>query len=561
MTLTPVRGAALALALLCCHAALGLWTLRTQSATYDEPMLVASGYSYWRTGNFQMDPGNLPLGKLLLSGPLIFLDPTLPSFPFHGSVILYDYMFGEMFFYWVGNDGERLLFLARCVNLALSCLLGLLIWRAVRKRQGEAPAALAAALYFFSPDILAHATLATVDFTGTFFVTVSCLLFLDFMEQATVSRALAVGLAASAALFCKHSALLLWPAFAVALALSRAKKEAVLLALWGFLPWLAVFGAYAAVEPMGLKGIAYRFHQIGQVGQPAYLFGHVSVTGWRWYYAVAVLVKSTPAELAAMSGVLWLLWHKRGRLKPETALPLALMAMYFAAASISRLQVGLRYVLPLYPMLVLLAGTACADWLKAEKGWRIFAFTLGLAQAASAVYAAPDFIPYFNAFAGGTRGGYYILGDSNLDWGQDLNRLAAYLKAQGNPEVILSYFGTAAPERLGFKSQRLYSHNTFQDTWTNSENPAQELFVISATNLQGIYVPRQDLFAWVKELPLKALVGKTLYVYDVTHDAAAHRNMARIYVGIGSKALAEHELRRAKAIEGSSSSPLPAAGL
>jgi hypothetical protein len=56
----------------------------------------------------------------------------------------------------------------------------------------------------------------------------------------------------------------------------------------------------------------------------------------------------------------------------------------------------------------------------------------------------PHEISFFNAFVGGPANGAAWLNDSNLDWGQDLERLAQRLKAQGEEErVTIAYFGGA----------------------------------------------------------------------------------------------------------------------
>src|SRR5262245_10960419 len=97
-----------------------------------------------------------------------------------------------------------------------------------------------------------------------------------------------------------------------------------------------------------------------------------------------------------------------------TLLPAALIV---GAASIARRDVGLRYVLPAYPFLFLLAGV-CAEGPRVGR----IATALGSAWLAFASWRVwPDFIPYFNEAAGGARGGIRFLDDSNVDWGQDVD--------------------------------------------------------------------------------------------------------------------------------------------
>jgi len=44
------------------------------------------------------------------------------------------------------------------------------------------------------------------------------------------------------------------------------------------------------------------------------------------------------------------------------------------------------------------------------------------------IVIAPHFIAYFNEFVGGAKNGYKYAVDSNLDWGQDLKRLAKFVE-------------------------------------------------------------------------------------------------------------------------------------
>ena len=63
----------------------------------------------------------------------------------------------------------------------------------------------------------------------------------------------------------------------------------------------------------------------------------------------------------------------------------------------------------------------------------------------------PHYLAYFNAFAGGAKGGKNWLASSNLDWGQDLPGLGKWIKKKGNPPVYMFYFGQGDPEYYGIK--------------------------------------------------------------------------------------------------------------
>jgi hypothetical protein len=114
--------------------------------------------------------------------------------------------------------------------------------------------------------------------------------------------------------------------------------------------------------------------------------------------------------------------------------------------------------------------------------------------------AHPDYLPYFNQIARGDE--HNILGDSNLDWGQDLRRLARYVEENGIENLSLSYFGTASPEAVGLEDFRRFGPRDRPRGWV----------AVSVTNLQGIYQPRP---AWLDAYEPRARVGKSIWLYFI----------------------------------------------
>ena len=163
----------------------------------------------------------------------------------------------------------------------------------------------------------------------------------------------------------------------------------------------------------------------------------------------------------------------------------------------------------------------------------------------------PHYLPYFNVLAGGPENGYKLMIDSNLDWGQDLPGLKDYLEKEGNPEVILSFFGTASPERYGIKYQNFFSYNASgrKEEHINSLNPSRELFVISANSLQCLYYPDKNIFDWLKEGKPGKVIGHTLFIYDITNDYRSHMKFGIIYLSAKLYRKAERELKRALLIK------------
>jgi hypothetical protein len=71
---------------------------------------------------------------------------------------------------------------------------------------------------------------------------------------------------------------------------------------------------------------------------------------------------------------------------------------------------------------------------------------LGLLQAGETLAVHPHEVSFFNLAAGGPSRGHRWLNDSNLDWGQDLVRLARELERRGaEAGTTVAYFGGAYP--------------------------------------------------------------------------------------------------------------------
>jgi hypothetical protein len=286
--------------------------------------------------------------------------------------------------------------------------------------------------------------------------------------------------------------------------------------------------------PQGwLAGFAYTYATT--LVRSTYLNGEIRNLGWWYFFPAAMLYKTPLATLAASAAALVLavaghaaarvlrLW----RLDAWALVCLILApALYGISAMTANLNLGLRHILPVYPFVFVGIGVVTAAVIER---WRaagtVAATLLGLGLAIETLAAYPNFIPFFNAAAGGARGGFELLGDSNLDWGQDLKRLAQWQRENPGKTIYLSYFGVADPEAYGLRVKHLPGGYIFAQY---TSNPPQLLDVrdrgviaVSATNLQGIYLvpgsPQQPgTRAWYHQLlqfdPIEVL-GGSMYLY------------------------------------------------
>jgi hypothetical protein len=92
-----------------------------------------------------------------------------------------------------------------------------------------------------------------------------------------------------------------------------------------------------------------------------------------------------------------------------------------------------------------------------------------------------------------------VLLDSNLDWGQDLPRLAAWMRAHGVGSVQLAYHGSDNPDRFGIR------HEDLPGSHLHPEHPpapgSTAPLVISPNLLLGLVPRLGDRYASLRDRP------------------------------------------------------------
>jgi hypothetical protein len=140
------------------------------------------------------------------------------------------------------------------------------------------------------------------------------------------------------------------------------------------------------------------------------------------------------------------------------------------------------------------------------------ALLLGL--SGESLSAFPNFIPFFNTAAGGSAGGFHLLGDSNLDWGQDLPMLVEWQKRNPEKALFVSYFGLADPAYYGLKYVPLPGGYRYDPKPFFPDRPC--VLAVSATYLQGLYVDPQLYAQFYKPLARKQpieILGGSIYLF------------------------------------------------
>lgn len=253
-------------------------------------------------------------------------------------------------------------------------------------------------------------------------------------------------------------------------------------------------------------------------GHESYLLGATSKTGWPTYFPIAFLVKTSTVALLLFAATLlvWLFPRLRRYLLasslPKTTLPVLVLPplVFFALAVESHINLGIRHILPVYPFLYLLAACTLTPLLARAAEKKSLLLPLGVALivivlAITAFRAHPLELGYFNDFVGGWKNGHKYLLDSNLDWGQDLARLAAFEQEKGFKEIAFAYFGSAEILPYGVRFHRIPT-----DEEVASDGIPKDIIAISKGVLFSDDVP----FHWLRAIPPTDSVGTSIWVYD-----------------------------------------------
>ena len=417
--------AALALIALTMLRIAATWTVF--SATTDEPMHVSAGLQLYTQHAYTYQPENPPLPRLVHA-----FVPWLAGMDFDPNIAVHEQL--QRVFHSDGRYEANVVF-ARIGNLLFFLIASLATWGWARRELGALAGFIAVLLFTFQPMVAGHAGLATHDMAATAGVAVSLLAFSRWLERRTTASAASFGVAYGFAVLCKFSCIGYVPAACLALFIVRRdpRWRSVPPALAAALAATAVtiWAGYAfTIEPFlhGIQGLA----AIDRGGHFTFLFGEVRTTGWWYYFPVAVALKSTIASL-----VLALLTRGRGFEALAAAIAILLVTMP------SSLDLGVRYVLPLYAPL---AFAGAAAFVALKRKW--IAIALLVWHTGASVMAHPDAFPYFNEAAG--REPWNLLLDSNIDWGQDVLRLRQVIREKKIDHIGLAVSGWHDWDALGF---------------------------------------------------------------------------------------------------------------
>ncbi len=475
-----------------------------ESQTFDESAHIYSGYSYWKRADFGINPEHPPLVKLIAALPLLPLHLNVqppPNIYFRRASMVG----GIQFLY--SQNADTLLLRARVAASIFAFMLALLIFAAGYEMFGAGAALFALVLFVFEPNILAHGALVTTDMGLACVLFAAVYTFYRYVKQRSTLRLVVSGVVTGLALAAKHSGLLVFPILLVLAAVEVAwcylrpepGNEGTTKAgicghqMLGFLGALAVIAAISLTVLWAFYGFRYKarpgnleitpptaaflrsMHRpaeasliqfserhhllpesylyglaavatLSHEGRPAFLLGRLYPQGRWFYFPAAFVIKSTLGFLLLLVLLVAAKGIREAGIRREILFLVIPSLIFFAVAMTSKLDIGLRHILPVYPFLIVLAAEGAWSLTRQSRNWAFAVAVLLAFHAVSSLRAYPNYLPYSNEIWVGPSNTYRVLADSNIGWEGGLKGLRDYLNKQHITQCWFAYDGPVDPD-------------------------------------------------------------------------------------------------------------------
>jgi 4-amino-4-deoxy-L-arabinose transferase-like glycosyltransferase len=536
-----------------------------KSITTDEVVHIPAGYYHLVVGDFQFLNQHPPVSMMIGAAPVLFMHPgemsqaELQTIPRDDAFV---FVVSQRF--WMPNDDfyHAAAFWTRVPMIAFTVLFGVVIFLFGRRLFGERAAMIAVALFTLEPTVLAHGPLVHTDMTSAFSLLLLAYAVYAYVAGASVRRAVCLGAAVGLAPLMKFSMVALAPLvllgvavlliFPARLRLTRraAFTHAAMILIISLLvinvgyffdhraltdadnQWIVrSFSTRTSLFLTGAHALRYlvptdfllgTYWQIwhSMVGHDASIFGQQGRFGWWYYFPAAFALKTTiPFLLTSIAAICWSVWRI---VKQRDRTPLFVLVpflLFTALVMMSTINIGVRFYLPAYPFLFIMSGAVLDRLTRARKllGAVVIVIVIGW-SAVEIARSYPNYIPYMNELAY-SHPHWWYLSDSNVEWGDSMPELAAYLHARGETKVRAAMLGAWPLGRYGVDFV-----DALEPPGVNQ--PETKYSAIGASFLNGSTVPpgppgsgreteaqRVNYFDEYRHRSPEAIIGNSIYVF------------------------------------------------
>jgi hypothetical protein len=451
-------------------------------------------YYILKTKNVKFAPDHPPLGCIPFV-PLLFygIDNKLTEAGYWNAHTINELVdtFGDA----TWRDIAKYTYLGRLFSVFYTVLLGFLVFWWSKKLFGWLAGTFSLFLYTFESTILANAGISYNDTIFALVMTLLLFVFRDWLDRPNLKNTILSGSVLFLVMFAKLTGLFLVGILFLLLIIFILQKQnkipirkyffwfagiiliAIMLLNAGYL-FDGTFAPISAIENMvaqkeilherisQLPGFIQWGYNCVRIPLPLpYIKGILSVLydtsvqvvylcgkyapRFASFYLLSFLLKTSIPLLIFIGSTIafWLIMLKKDiKLKKESTfngiyflLPVVIFAFIF---TFFIKQLGLRYILAIYPLLLVFCGLLLQKPKNLKKPIIIAGIILLLAwHAYSALSIIPNNISYFNELIGGPKNGYKYFIDSNVDWGQNFGDLITYLQKNNDTNIRVKYWG------------------------------------------------------------------------------------------------------------------------
>ena len=486
-----------------------------KSATFDEVAHIGAGLTYWKYGDFRMNPEHPPLIKLLATLPVMLLDKIPLEFrteEFHvRSWFKSDqYRWGYYVLFRTPINPMMVLFHARLVPVAVGVLGGLLAFAWGRILSGSLLGGIfAGLLLLLYPEYAGHSRFVTFDVPQLVGCAAISLAAWQWWVRPgrrsvaffAVAAALGAMIKLPVLVFCcvqiavlvllrftASSDRITWRQYghlllAIALTLYvtiwlfagfRFSVGAPGIPLEGRSLYAPDDGDYGPGFLAGVLRILWKLRLLPETflatvshvqsfgGRKYYLMEEFSTTGWYHYFLVSFALKTSLVLIALYAAGLltWLCClvttsplQRSVHLQRLAVLGLPFLVL-LGLIVLGRANLGHRYILFIYFPLSVITGAAMARWWCRHRVGQALSVVAILYLAIAFARQYPHYATYFNEVVRTPYRGMKYLGDSNVDWGQDFGLAGEELRRRGHRHVNFAAFGVSRPSAYGIPGFR-----------------------------------------------------------------------------------------------------------
>jgi len=515
---------------------------RLFSVAMDEQVHLPVGFVHLQSIEIEFDKSSTPFIGMLTALPGFLF--SKPSINLSDQYILNNdfWNFGNKFLF--SNNADQLVLWGRLVIIFLVLLLGVYVFKWAKELFGTKAGLFSLFLFAFIPVVIGHAQLISTDVGLTVFFFISSYYFWKSLTTPGVQRTPGVnqilaGVFMGMALGSKFSGVLLAPLFVLFACLTEFKtlnvgninqklRNFVRIVLPVFaVGFLVLWAIYFFPKNLNFysDGLKLLYSEDANPDYLNYLNGNFKEGGWRYYFIEGFLIK-TPIPLLVF--IFWsLAWFRKHKItfadKMSLLLPVAFLAV---STSLSAHNIGVRYLIPIYPFLAVYSGGIVSRITNYELGNKIsfksiihnskflILSMLSIWYVFSSIRVYPNQLAYFNEFVGGSDNGYKYMDDSNIDWGQDLKRLKKFIDENPKTKVVyvwrqgdraLDYYGIGKEKNIIYRKENWWAEP--KGTYAVSSH-----FIVRAKIMSRLYSdPSLDWSSLYQ--PVKR-IGQSLFIYE-----------------------------------------------